>query len=467
MVHPSALASVQAIDRLCLDTVVSLLDHQYTHTHYESAMISGLAVIGIREDGGWESVENYTPIYSAVIKMARMLVVYQAVLEQQDEIKELEQRMSKEEAKAAATGLFTIVRKKVRRFLVVVGEKTEPGPIDWIFDARTYGMRIRYRMTAAPAIDWVGERISYQRIRFHMHDLSDMLHGLVEEMRAVMGRLLLVEGDNFGLVLRVESAVRQYGAAVDMFREGMLTIMHMLGGMPARSWELLEIRHSNTANGGVRNIIIDRGMVCFVTLYHKNYRSSEQVKIIHRYLPREAGELLVWYLWLVLPFWQQVQGIVKGADDASGFLWADEIVQQAGRGGEAGFEEGIRFDEEGGEVESPDDEGEGRGRGERNGGDKEVDWIHERKWTADRMRRIMQGHSGRFLGVRIGISPWRHIAIGISNRYLNQAFQEDEKGAGEFDEDDEDTIDSAWDLQAGHSTHTAGMIYARELQQGP
>ncbi|KAK4205855.1 hypothetical protein QBC37DRAFT_393812 [Rhypophila decipiens] len=83
------------------------------------------------------------------------------------------------------------------------------------------------------------------------------------------------------------------------------------------------------------------------------------------------------------------------------------------------------------------------------------------------MRRIMHGHSGRFLGVRIGISPWRHIAIGISNRYLNQAFQEDEKGAGEFDEDDEDTIDSAWDLQAGHITHIAGMIYARELQQGP
>ncbi|KAM7212673.1 hypothetical protein V8F06_011924 [Rhypophila decipiens] len=75
MVHPSALASVQAIDRLCLDTVVSLLDHQYTHSHYESAMISGLAVMGIREDGGWESVENYTPIYSAVIKMARMSVV--------------------------------------------------------------------------------------------------------------------------------------------------------------------------------------------------------------------------------------------------------------------------------------------------------------------------------------------------------------------------------------------------------
>ncbi|KAM7210795.1 hypothetical protein V8F06_013820, partial [Rhypophila decipiens] len=63
-------------------------------------------------------------------------------------------------------------------------------------------------------------------------------------------------------------------------------------------------------------------------------------------------------------------------------------------------------------------------------------------------------------------SAWRHIAIGISNRYLNQAFQPDEKGGGDFDEDDEDTVDSVWDLQARHSTHVAGMIYARELQQG-
>jgi hypothetical protein len=42
--------------------------------------------------------------------------------------------------------------------------------------------------------------------------------------------------------------------------------------------------------------MMDRGMACFVTSYQKNYRSTGQVKVIHRYLPREAGELLVWYL---------------------------------------------------------------------------------------------------------------------------------------------------------------------------
>ena len=36
---------------------------------------------------------------------------------------------------------------------------------------------------------------------------------------------------------------------------------------------------------------------CFVTMYHKGFRRSNKVKVIHRYVPREVGELLVWYMW--------------------------------------------------------------------------------------------------------------------------------------------------------------------------
>jgi hypothetical protein len=103
--------------------------------------------------------------------------------------------------------------------------------------------------------------------------------------------------------------------------------MHMTGGLPGRAPELLGIRYRNTAYGGVRNIFIHDGMICFVTLYHKNYRNSDQIKVIYRYLPREVGELLVWYLWLVLPFWQQVQGILQHTKDARPFLWADSVVR--------------------------------------------------------------------------------------------------------------------------------------------
>jgi hypothetical protein len=62
------------------------------------------------------------------------------------------------------------------------------------------------------------------------------------------------------------------------------------------------MRWKNTAYGGVWNIFIKEGLIAFVAIYHKGYRSSGNIKIIHRYLPREVGELLVYYLWLVLPF---------------------------------------------------------------------------------------------------------------------------------------------------------------------
>jgi hypothetical protein len=38
----------------------------------------------------------------------------------------------------------------------------------------------------------------------------------------------------------------------------------------------------------------------------------DQAKLVHRYLPCEVGELLVWYLWMVLPFWQHMQGWSRG-----------------------------------------------------------------------------------------------------------------------------------------------------------
>jgi superfamily II DNA helicase RecQ len=71
----------------------------------------------------------------------------------------------------------------------------------------------------------------------------------------------------------------------------------------------------------------------------------------------------------------------------------------------------------------------------------------------------MQKASMRWIGVKLNISSWRHIAIAISRRYCQDPFQEDQ-------ELEEDSDDDPWDLQTGHSTHTAGMVYARELMEG-
>ena len=90
--------------------------------------------------------------------------------------------------------------------------------------------------------------------------------------------------------------------------------MHIVRGQPTQATELLRIRYANTKQGGLRNIFIDRGIVAFVTTYYKNYRQTRKMKIIYRYLPKEVGELLLRYLWLVLPFWQAIQSVVEKAN---------------------------------------------------------------------------------------------------------------------------------------------------------
>ena len=384
-------------------------------------------------------------------------------------------------------------------------------------------MKIRYNTTAEGVMEWEGNRVLYQGIRFNMEQLRGMVHGLVEETRRDLMELMMLKmnaegeveegqlppidwdrlNDNaseekvgwsflkdvqnkfavdgkWWLLKRIShephlqqewfqedggeqdhpyraEAVMEYQQKVEQFQEKLLLIMHLVGGQPARATELLGMRHSNTKQGGLRNIFIDRGMMAFVTTYHKNYQQTGKMKIIHRYLPKEVGELLLQYLWLVLPFWQAIESVTKQADQLSPFIWSNAVEKEAKDRTEDRTEARDRTEdrtEEGDEL-----------------GDPNYKAIHQSKqWTSERIRKIIQKQSEKWLGVRLNISAWRHIAIGISRRYLQGKFvvdeAEEEVDWETFDEDNLDG-DSPWDLQAGHGTHVAGMIYARLLRQAP
>src|SRR5882762_7221704 len=103
-----------------------------------------------------------------------------------------------------------------------------------------------------------------------------------------------------------EAGIRQYMKAVVSFREKLVVLVHITRGQPARGPELLSIRHTNTASGRHRNVFIEDGYVAMATTYHKGNSSTLSPRIIHRYMPREVGELVVWYLWLVLPFQRRI-----------------------------------------------------------------------------------------------------------------------------------------------------------------
>ena len=66
------------LQKACLEFCIALLDHQITRREYDSPFVCALAVLGVKEDG-WKGPEQYPPILSAVIKIARFMVVQQGL----------------------------------------------------------------------------------------------------------------------------------------------------------------------------------------------------------------------------------------------------------------------------------------------------------------------------------------------------------------------------------------------------
>ena len=75
-------------------------------------------------------------------------------------------------------------------------------------------------------------------------------------------------------------------------------------------------------------MFIDNGMVAFVTSYHKGFGASQRMKIVHRYVPEEVGELVVYYLWLVEPFVRSLRSIARDEYDNSPWIWEPQPEDQ-------------------------------------------------------------------------------------------------------------------------------------------
>ncbi|KAF5528621.1 hypothetical protein CGCA056_v002016 [Colletotrichum aenigma] len=107
----------EKLERAALDMLISMLDHQLKGGDYSSALLSALAVIGIAENSSWVQITDYTTKYSAVIKIACMLVIHQVYTKRNNEVAELERSLGKDEVEDIAQSLFQHMQAKVRRFM--------------------------------------------------------------------------------------------------------------------------------------------------------------------------------------------------------------------------------------------------------------------------------------------------------------------------------------------------------------
>jgi hypothetical protein len=197
----------------------------------------------------------------------------------------------------------------------------------------------------------------------------------------------------------------------------LLLLVHITGGQPSRGTELLSLQHYNTTHGLRRNIFIENELVSFVTFYHKGYSIQGSTKIIHRYLPKEISELIVYYLWLVLPFVNQLRLLALDQTVvavSSPFLWAFSHGEQDRKG-----------------QYSP--------------------------WASSRLSDVLKREFRAKLSTHANIQIQRHAAIAISRRHLKQA---------KFNKDYDIGKEMTWnDAQACHLADLAGSIYARGIEE--
>ncbi|KAF3031497.1 hypothetical protein E8E11_000866 [Didymella keratinophila] len=329
------------LDKACLQLCISLLDHTLRGDHFESVVLSFLAVLGIDEKPGevFRSPLSYSPDLSKFIKMAQMLVVQRAVT-------------GAEQGEAEHP---SDILDEMRERFMVRGTRTA---FDWVYRLRSYAKKVVSNTTSLGHMMWSedAETVTYRDTSLEMtalrnfvasqvkraqRDLEDLLLLHPEECRdEVVPRVALhrlkddpsnsQKGWNFlqdprnadqlrsgddWLFNRVldndwlrdemlslteeqqvnwkKNAVQAYFSKLDNFLEQILLLIHLTAGQPARGTELMSLQHSNTAQGHHRSIFIEEGLISTVTSYHKGYNITGSTKIIHRYRPKEVSELLV------------------------------------------------------------------------------------------------------------------------------------------------------------------------------
>jgi superfamily II DNA helicase RecQ len=526
-------AQTEALEDHVSQFMLALLDHVLGDNEYTSALISGMAVLGISVDNGWLSALVYTPKQSAVIAIARMLVLYRSTqMRQQAVAKLVEEGWGGEDAAVMAPSHFEYVQEMANRFMTLTEYNGKPTPVDAILRLRAFGFKIRFTTNADGVIDWMGDTLLYGNIQFSMPQVRSMVHGMIAGARQhVLSELMLLQVDSEGAVVEnttalptidwrklvdnaaeqqvgwsfmedprnhsatsvadpkqwlgqrvvdekelrrrfvdmeatraalatgggvvwLQGRVKAYSTAMKEARSKLAALVHMTGGAPPRGTELVTVKHSNTANGDSRGIFIEDGLVVFVTKYHKNVGQTGKGKVIHRYLPREVGELVVFYLWFARPFWQQVEGAVQGrAVDVSAYVWEPEPEQrwQQPERKRKRKRQRVAEEDDDGEVEE-DKACQGQG------------WVET--WNSNRVRHAIERASLQHMGVKMNIMGWRHSTKAAYRRYIkNDAAVKAFADAANSDDESDRETDQPWDIQTGHGTTVAGMIYGRPVTE--
>jgi hypothetical protein len=122
---------------------------------------------------------------SAVIKTVRFMVMQQGLelsgadlADPQDSGKETD-NFDNSTYKSSSSlrcpkGCLQIIQQMMDRFMV----RSSHGPMQWMLDLQTYGLKIHYNATLRRHVEWTGDKLLYKELHFSMAQFCGMVHGL-------------------------------------------------------------------------------------------------------------------------------------------------------------------------------------------------------------------------------------------------------------------------------------------------
>ncbi|KAF5658013.1 DNA helicase [Fusarium heterosporum] len=409
---------------------MTILRQHTKDSEHESIMVSFLSVLSIAPDGSWHQYDTFTPWLSGLVAISRLLILREAHLIRWKAIEAaVTSGLSVEEAESHAPGILNLVERRTSQCMLSSTPGAETGPMQYILRLRSYGIAAKSNTASPGFISWDNLDLLYEGNRLPLPHLAQLLQSCLTAARQALFQDLLLQQDH--AILDTQPATIPaipWGKLQDNLLEHLLFLIHLSAGLPARSTEILTVRHRNTAAGGLRNIFIDHGLVMIIIGIHKNLYQSQRLKVIHRFLPIEVGTLLIYYLWLVVPFCEGILSNLPYNSDLektlSPFLWRTI--------GLAENTESFKYQQ-------------------------------SKRWGA-----VIEMDS-------LGISAWRHISVAIGRRFIQDAaitsqghFAEAADGNSDSEASDQEDIgeqDTILNKQAGHSAQTSAMVYGRGIQE--
>jgi hypothetical protein len=347
-----------------------------------------------------------------------------------------------------------------------------PTPMNWLINTARYLSRFRYGENMDAFVTWNGDTVSLRGIRTSLPKYASMVHNEYERASALMCRLMFVSqrsqlpsipwdslvedpsiqqpgfsvfspesaplrehesfvqqqliesnrNDSKPIITELSNArqIKEYCDIVQEFLEALLGLVHFTSGQPARGTELLSVHHENPPNGMLRNVFLYQGLVAIVPQYHKGYNRDKSLKVVYRFLPRAVGSLLVWYLWLIRPFYTLIQHS------------APESVQDAHLG-----------PSQSSLIWSTRD------------GSRHV--------TSKLLQRVVERATEKWMGQIITVSKMRHLIIAFGRKVDGLDRIPTELSKEDVDEIVDAVEDEERETQAGHSGITARAVYALDI----